>query len=357
MKNDIERKSNFEILRIISMVMIFIYHYCIHGGILEVGEYIPNKLIAMLLFIYGRVGVNLFIILSGYFLIDSKFRAKKILKLVLQVLFYSVILSIFSVYKLQISFKEINLKTYFFPIFNGIYWFVTCYIVMYLVSPFLNKMLKSISKKTYKRTIIVGLLILSIIPNFHLRNNFVCSELIWYFYMYLVGAYIKIHKFEFSNNNLAKIIILVYPIITYCLMVFVILIKKHFNISLDEYYFCGLNSILVFIVSIGIFMFFKNVKIENNIIINYIAKISFATYLISDHMLYRKIFWHLDCKTLEAIQKPVTIFILHIILCVIITWLITAIVEFLRINILEKNIFRIKLFDKFFNVIDNWMNI
>ena len=74
------RESNIELLRVISMVMIFVYHYCVHGSILKVGSYTINKLVALFLSIGGRVGVNLFILIMGYFMINSKFKIKKLLK-------------------------------------------------------------------------------------------------------------------------------------------------------------------------------------------------------------------------------------------------------------------------------------
>lgn len=149
---------------------------------------------------------------------------------------------------------------------------------------------------------------------------------------------------------------IIYPFIAYILIIVIILINKHFKLNLDQYYFCGLNSIIGFIETIGIFMFFKNLKLKNNKFINSLAKISFATYLISDHSSYVNIFWHINLKTLEFAQKPIVIFLLHILLCIIITWGVAILIELIRVNIFEKNIFKIKVFDKYFEKIDKFMN-
>ena len=73
------RESNLELLRIISMISIFIYHYCVHGGILEVGSYTINKSVALFFSIGGRVGVNIFILIMGYFMVKSQFKIKRII--------------------------------------------------------------------------------------------------------------------------------------------------------------------------------------------------------------------------------------------------------------------------------------
>ncbi len=352
------RSSNFELLRILSMMMIFIYHYSIYGGIIAVGSYTINKLAALFLFVFGRVGVNLFIVLSGYFLIDSKFKLKRIIKLVLQVLFYAILMELLSDYILKIKVEFKYLKLYITPIFNGIYWFITCYVILYLISPFLNKMIKLLSKENCEKIIIVSLIILALIPSLFLRNNFISSDLfVWYVFMYFVGAYIKIHKFDFKNSKTSKIISISYPFVCYATIIILILINKHFNLQLDQYYFCALNSIIGFIGTIGIFLFFKNLKIKNSKIINHFAQSSFATYLISEHISFKNIFWNSICKTTNFLQKPLFIFLLHILACVILTWLIVGFIEFIRIYVLEKNIFKIKIFDKYIDKIDSWMQV
>lgn len=104
------RESNFELLRIIAMMFIFVYHYINYGGILNVGSYTINKLIALFLYSGGRVGVNIFILIMGYFMINSKFKIKKVFKMMFQVFFYSVILAILSVYRLNSNFEATSIK-------------------------------------------------------------------------------------------------------------------------------------------------------------------------------------------------------------------------------------------------------
>ena len=86
------RESNFELLRIISMILIVLHHYALHGGLFQ-----PNNLnekVGLFILLGGKIGVNVFVIISGYFLVNSKFRIKKLLQLIGQVYFYAIFIII-----------------------------------------------------------------------------------------------------------------------------------------------------------------------------------------------------------------------------------------------------------------------
>ena len=95
-----QRNSNLEILRIISMLFIISYHFSIHGfG--EVNFVISNMNNYVIYFfgILGKIGVDIFILISAYFMINSKFNLKKLFVLGGEVYFYSLAaLIIFSLF-------------------------------------------------------------------------------------------------------------------------------------------------------------------------------------------------------------------------------------------------------------------
>lgn len=55
---------------------------------------IKGKYIGRICLIGGKLAVNLFVLISGYFLIESEFKFKKVLKLIIQVYCYSIALTI-----------------------------------------------------------------------------------------------------------------------------------------------------------------------------------------------------------------------------------------------------------------------
>lgn len=74
-----KRQSNFEILRIIAMFCIVLGHSMTHGVLINssVGLSATNFLIFRFLAYSGKIGVYLFILITGYFMIYSTISIKK----------------------------------------------------------------------------------------------------------------------------------------------------------------------------------------------------------------------------------------------------------------------------------------
>lgn len=77
------RSSNFEILRIIAMIMIVAHHFSVHGGFeMYISSLQLNTIFLQFLQFGGKIGVNIFVLISGYFLINTdNIKVKKIIKL------------------------------------------------------------------------------------------------------------------------------------------------------------------------------------------------------------------------------------------------------------------------------------
>lgn len=84
-----ERNSVFEILRIFSMYCIVLYHAAFHGPLSTLTGMNVNHVLVQFYLVGGKLGVNLFILLTGYFLINSSVKVNKLKKLWVQVFTYS----------------------------------------------------------------------------------------------------------------------------------------------------------------------------------------------------------------------------------------------------------------------------
>lgn len=85
------RKSNFELMRIIAMLMIVLWHVIIYGNIL--GIYYNSFMSSLFSFLkfFLVIRVNLFMLLTGYFQISTKFKFSKIIKIISQLIFYNTV--------------------------------------------------------------------------------------------------------------------------------------------------------------------------------------------------------------------------------------------------------------------------
>ena len=162
------RNSSFELLRIIAMLMIIGHHFVVHGGFLDAST--VNSWILTFLEFGGKFGVIIYLLISGYFMVTSKFTFRKLLKLWCQVWFYSVLLYVLSIFLPNFHFSARGLVTALFPVLMVEWWFVTYYIFLYLLSPFINKLAKVLSRSEYGWLIVLLLFLYNVYNNLSNRR-------------------------------------------------------------------------------------------------------------------------------------------------------------------------------------------
>ena len=198
--NHSQRNSNLELLRIIAMIFIIAHHLVVFA--LDGLPFVANNLNTFALYfisMFGKIGVDIFIFISAYFMIKSKFTLRKLLILGGEVYFYSFLfLAIGILFLTPGTLTPPIVGASILPISHNAYWFVTCYIVLMLFSPFLNKFINGISKNTFIKVILLSVLLWSVFPTFippmtnypaqdvFIGNNFQYSPLIWFFVLYLI---------------------------------------------------------------------------------------------------------------------------------------------------------------------------
>lgn len=130
------RNSNIELLRMICMFVIILHHSVLYGGALEQPASI-NLIIANLFYIGGKFGANCFMAISAYFLIDSKFKVQKVISVWKHTFFYGLT---FFLLNTILHFKAVgvgDILEVVFPISYKAYWYVTAYVAIILLSPFM----------------------------------------------------------------------------------------------------------------------------------------------------------------------------------------------------------------------------
>lgn len=90
------RQSNIELLRIVAMLMIIAHHFVVHGGFeFSTDTITANRLWVQFIQMGGKIGVNIFVLISGYFLISTPtVKLEKVLKLWIQIFTYSFLIFI-----------------------------------------------------------------------------------------------------------------------------------------------------------------------------------------------------------------------------------------------------------------------
>jgi len=90
MEKENSRNSNMEILRIAAMVLIVMHHYAFHGFDTTALPLMRDRFIVDWFNVGGKLGVNIFVLISAWFMCESTFTLRKLLKLEGEIWFYSV---------------------------------------------------------------------------------------------------------------------------------------------------------------------------------------------------------------------------------------------------------------------------
>ncbi len=352
------RNFGIDTLRIVSMVGVVFLHVLGHGGILNLDLSPANYLIAYFFEILACPAVNCFVLVSGYvgYKGENVFpKIKNILSLMFTVIFYSV--SIFLVFTL-LGVEPFGLGKFvksFFPTILNSYWFFSIYFGLFLISPLLNLLVKKMNLKyavAFLSAFSLFIIISIVCDTFSLQNGY---SLIWFIFMYLIGAIVKKFKLnELLSKTWWLIIALLSFIITWILKV----VLQFSNISFLEDYINALAKYVsptIVLMSVALLCLFSKIKCNPLFIpiISFFTSSVFSVYLIHDNAFVRE---YLISKIHSFIgDLNVILLVLFIIGVVVVIFLVCILIDKIRIMIFQ--LIKIdKLSERIEKLIKNFLN-
>lgn len=332
------RESNLELLRIISMILIVAHHFALNINY-DFGQNIFwNRSIVDILSVGGKIGVNCFVLISGFYMVKSKFKIKKLINLMIEVLFYSLFGILMAKFFTPNVLNIKNIVKAIFPITYGEYWFMSAYVIVYMLSPFINEIIRNIKKNSLENLIVILMLVEVFIPTIS-ASDFQYSSIIWFITLYLIGAYISIYK-KFNDRNICAIVGMgSYAIIVISIILFEFIGTKIKIISQHTTYFTKINTIFCVLASIGIFLYFKNIKVFHNGFINNVSSTTLGIYLIHDNKYIRPIIWNNIINAKKYIDE--FYFLGYSIISILIVFIVCAFIERIRQLFFNKLIFKL----------------
>lgn len=304
MKERINRNSNYELMRIISMFLIVLYHVIHHGQVLENCQNEGLRIIVEFIKFFTIIHVNSYILITGYYQSQSKFKQSKIWSIINASLFYRITIMIILSLIGEITLDKLSIVRDFFPLDTVHYWFIKCYLFLYCLSPFLNKLVENITKKEFQKLQIVLFILLSIIPSLTGGLAFVNDGYTVYtmVHLYLIGAYLRKYPLKESyifkpcSKNLFQLIMIFVFFIT--LIINYVLYKYSFTLTNINNLFTEIaNNVqyaslkysnpIIIIQSIAYFTFFGTLNIQSKFI-NKLSALTLEVYLIHENIYIRK---------------------------------------------------------------------
>ena len=277
---------NLDLLRIVSMFMIVLTHILGKGGLRDAvdGREDAYFFIVWIMQIFAYVAVNCYGLISGYIGLGSESKLSKIALLWLQVLFYTLVITVcFNLFGYQLDGND--WLGAFFPVVTSQYWYVTAYFGLLVFKPLLDKGLRFISDKQLGQLVVGIFLVFSLVPA--LFNNKVLEYslskgfgMTWLIILYILGAYLRRLDLEKIKTSFLLALYLFSSFITFLGM----------N-GIGEIWFWYPSPSLV-LASLAIFILFAKWKISGQgrlgALIAFLAPASFGVYLIHLHPLIEK---------------------------------------------------------------------
>lgn len=195
-----KRNYGIDLLRIFSMIMIACHHILYHGGILENAiPFLGTYQAAWLLDTAVCCAVNTYGMISGYVGYGKKHRIARFLELYLQVIFYTILITVFfCFYRPELIDGDVIGGTFFpFAYVYRAYWYYSAYFCLCFVMPFLDKFIAVLDQKETERLLTALFLVTSLLPtvfNQDFANTNKGYSFLWLAVLYLAGAYIKKHN-------------------------------------------------------------------------------------------------------------------------------------------------------------------
>lgn len=257
----------------------------------------PVGYAAWLLESFCIVAVNVYMLISGYFLCTSSFKLSRLIGLWLQIVFYSIAFGLIGVFLgilTETPFDTHYILTLVFPVSMGHYWFLTAYIFLYLLLPFVGRAVKQMNRQQLQWAILLLLfvfcLLKSVLP-LRLEMDNQGYDCLWYLCVFLAAAYMRRFGIPFLYKKGRGIMIYV----LFCLAIFAgtmglrTVYLKTGSLGLMLKMLLEYNHILPFGAALGLFVAFAGLKLQGRFasFVNHIGPYTLGVYLLHENLGFR----------------------------------------------------------------------
>lgn len=341
-----QRELNFELLRIVSMIMIVTLHYWGKSGFLDSADYKTSGFyFAWIIRSFSFCAVNCYVLITGYFMSQTEFKISRLIKTWLTVWVYSVVIYLLSSVVGVQQFEILGLIKSALPITMSAYWYVTVYFLLIIVCPIINLYIKNTNESQLKITILILVVLFCLIPTIICYTDYTGVKdgysLYWFVVLYLCAGYIKKYGQGIKLSTSRCLI----GYILFCAFLFGTKIALYFLTSSiwGEPKFTNVlfryNSIPVFGASICLFLFFKQLKINNQLLkrfISFFAPLTFGVYLIHLHPAIKDWFWSKIVRPQNYTSSG--ILLIHFLCVIFVVYFTCSMVEWVRQLVIDKNL-------------------
>ena len=337
-----KRKSSIELLRVIGMFMVVAYHWQLHaaGDSIFRSQLNANQVFSFGIGSWGALGVDIFFVISAYFLINSNvIKIHRLLNTIIKVSIYGT-----AVVMIAVCFKVTPLEVKeliksVLGVFAYQYWFITVYVIMYVLHPALNKIIKETSVK-YATLMTMGLVCVTYCIGYVFGQGQFTGRLACGLTIYILVGWLERNP---KYNIFERFRILgTLGSLSGILMLEVLLSYMGNKTENDLFFACIkklqiTDSILMLFAALFIFYLFKNMDMKSNSVVNFCGKYVVGAYMLHGGAAFIKDFlWDRFLNAGSYYEKTFGTYALYYLACVFGILVVGILVEFVYVNIIEK---------------------
>lgn len=299
----VSRRAGLDLLKCVLMLLVCATHYVVTSGILPPfyggtgllaeGTYVHPfvRIMGLIVEAVAVTAPNTFVVLNGYLMQGSTWKKRRFLELFAMLLFYAyLVLAAVTLVTGNGPSTAYETVQMLFPLNAQYYWFMTAFLLLYLLSPLLTRGVDALDFETLK-FILAALLVLlslvkSVVPVFFVTDDRGYSTL-WLIVLFLTGAVLRKYEDRLRMTALKGGVMVLIGAGT------VFLISVYFWVTgatpdtaprmtqmLSDF-----NFIFHYITAAGLFCLFKELRIKENGVVARVAS-ALAPYTLGVYLLH-----------------------------------------------------------------------
>lgn len=264
----------------------------------------------------------------------SRITLRKLLKLLLVIEFYRIVIGIIFL----LTGKEVFSSKWLFdllPVKSIKTGFIPAFLVFYLFIPFLNILVRNMTRKQHLLLIVLLLFlytVMSTIPAFSVNMNYVS----WFCALFVFSSFMRLYDFPFKENNKAW---LAFSLACIFISIISVILIRFYPKRINPYWFVSdSNKLMSLMTAICLFNFFRTLRLPYSRFINILGATTFGVLLIhANNHTMRQWLWYELFDNVGHLSVPH--YAIRAIGIVFLVFTVCSCIDYLRIVLFERPFF------------------
>lgn len=341
-----EKKYSTNIIKVIAAFFVIISHTATYTKInyinYDLYKHTISGNIIKILSTFGNTADLMFLVLSAWFLSESnKNNYRKIVTLFLDIFVISICSLFIAVFVFNKELNISSIKTYIFPNIYGECWYMTCYMMLYLLHTLLNAAIDKISINR----IIVPTIVYYLINIGFSTDALGFNDLSFFIVVYVLIIYFKRNIYNMLSIKKSFILLLISLCAYYTVLLLLYKYSENSNLCSSLLYkVTNLYSPFHLLLSILIFSIINRLDINKHYIntISDYSGLLYVFYVFIEKSSISNVLsdFVLTIKNISIIKYFIVLFIISVVILTTLCFIYKKTIQKITINITENIIKR-----------------